>query len=170
MHAQSTNPSRPNIILITTDQQFADAMSFRMGKRWIHTPNMDKLAEEGMFFTRSYAENPLCVPSRNSIVTGLYSHTTGIEANNDLARDGVKNPKSMGTYFKDAGYETAYFGKWHLNYNTKDKSAHGFETVETFSKRINDDTLPTAVNEFLKKNYHKPLLLWVSFVNPHDIC
>lgn len=72
---------RPNIILIITDQQFADAMSFRMGHEWISTPNMDALASQGVFFTKAYAANPLCAPSRNAIITGQYPHVTGIQTN-----------------------------------------------------------------------------------------
>jgi len=178
-HAQSSNSSKPNIVIITTDQQFADAMSFRMGKKWIHTPNMDKLASEAMFFTRAYAANPLCVPSRNSIITGQFPHTIGIQANDDLASwGGNKNQKywtnqdykSLGIYFRDAGYETAYFGKWHLNYDPKDNASNGFEIVEELSKSYTDDKIPNAVNGFLEQTHQKPLLLWASFYNPHDIC
>lgn len=178
-YAQSSSSSKPNIVIITTDEQFANAMSFRMGEKWIHTPNMDKLASEAMFFTSAYAANPLCVPSRNSMITGQFSHTTGILANDDLANWGEKKNqkywtkqdyKSLGVYFRDAGYETAYFGKWHLNYDPKDKDSNGFETVEELSKSHTDDNIPSAVKGFLEKTHQKPLLLWTSFYNPHDIC
>ena len=62
-------PERPNILLIITDQQFADAMSCCIGRDYIHTPNMDSLAENGMRFTRAYCANPLCVPSRAAMFT-----------------------------------------------------------------------------------------------------
>jgi choline-sulfatase len=175
--------NRPNIVFITTDQQMADAMSFRMGNKWIHTPNMDRLASRGVFFTRAYAANPLCAPSRNSIVTGRFPHTTGIEKNGDLAIWGNwnkppeslnywtgENFKSMGTYFKDAGYETAHFGKWHINYNPADKAVHGFETVRHPTKPINDISVPYEADKFLKRPHKKPFMLWASFINPHDIC
>jgi choline-sulfatase len=56
----------PNILVIITDQQFADAMSRCIGRDYIHTPNMDALAANGMRFTKAYCANPLCIPSRRS--------------------------------------------------------------------------------------------------------
>lgn len=171
--------SRPNIIVITTDQQSADAMSFLMGKQWINTPAMDQLASAGMVFTNAYSANPLCAPSRNSMITGLYPHQTGIEANGDLSGFSTKEPThywtgkkftSIGTYFKNAGYETAYFGKWHLNYDKKDTASYGFENARFISPRGMDDSLPELADHFLKSKHKKPFLLFLSFLNPHDVC
>jgi len=177
---QRTNDTRPNIIIITTDQQSADAMSFVMGDKWLHTPAMDELASQGIVFRNAYSANPLCVPSRNSMITGRFPHTTGVESNSDLAHYGrnnnktntrvAKDFKSMGVYFKDAGYETAYFGKWHLNYNPRDTAIHGFETIRFTTGRGDDDSLPGLVNGFLNQQHKKPFLLFVSFLNPHDVC
>jgi arylsulfatase A-like enzyme len=75
----------PNILLIMTDQQSADAMSCRMGNRYIRTPAMDELAARGISFTRAYTPNPLCVPARTSIFTGQPPHVTGFQTN-DLKR------------------------------------------------------------------------------------
>jgi len=69
---------KPNVLFIITDQQFADAMSFRMGNQFLKTPNMDKLAAEGVVFSQAYCSNPISVPSRSSIFTGRYTHETGI--------------------------------------------------------------------------------------------
>lgn len=141
---------------------------------------MDALASQGVVFKNAYAANPICAPSRNSIITGLYPHTTRIEGNKELAVAGNPNQKnnqwtgadfkSMGTYFKEAGYETAYFGKWHLNYNPKDTNAHGFETSEFTTETGKDALLPQAVKNFLQQKHEKPLLLFVSILNPHNIC
>jgi choline-sulfatase len=170
---------RPNIIVITTDQQSADALSFFMGKKWLNTPAMDQLASAGMVFTNAYAANPLCAPSRNSMITGLYPHQTGIQANADLSGFSTKVPShywtgknftSIGTYFKNAGYETAYFGKWHLNYDQKDTASYGFENVRFISARGKDDSLPELADHFLKSEHKKPFLLFLSFLNPHDVC
>lgn len=171
VHAQKD--PRPNIILITTDQQSADAMSFVMGKRWINTPNMDELASQGVVFKRAYAANPICAPSRNSIITGRYPHITKMEGNYELQKKQYwKNAdfESMGTYFKNAGYETAYFGKWHLNYDPKDIGAHGFETSRFTTGEGKDSELPGTVNQFLEKQHTKPFLMFVSLLNPHNIC
>jgi len=77
----SVAAERPDIVLIMTDQQFADAMSCRMGDQYIQTPTMDGLAKTGTLFTRAYTPNPLCMPARNSIFTGRYPHQTGIAKN-----------------------------------------------------------------------------------------
>lgn len=174
------NKERPNIILITTDQQSAEAMSFFMGKQLINTPNMDQLAAEGVVFRNAYVSNPICAPSRNSIITGLYPHTTHIEGNKELSVKDNPNQKkkfwtgndftSMGTYFKNAGYETAYFGKWHLNYDPKDATAHGFETSAFTTENGKDSMMPGVINDFLQKHHSKPLLMFVSLLNPHNIC
>ncbi len=172
--------ARPNIILITTDQQSAEAMSFFMGKQLINTPNMDQLAAEGVAFKNAYVANPICAPSRNSIITGLYPHITHIEGNKELSVKDNPNLKksfwtnenftSMGTYFKDAGYETAYFGKWHLNYDPKNAAAHGFETTAFTTENGKDSMMPVVINNFLQKQHSKPLLMFVSLLNPHNIC
>lgn len=171
--ANAQSDSRPNIILITTDQQSADAMSFVMGKRWINTHNMDELASQGVVFKRAYAANPLCAPSRNSIITGRFPHITKMVGNSELLKNHYwtnSDFTSMGTYFKNGGYETAYFGKWHLNYNAKDANAHGFETSAFTTGEGKDNELPGVVNDFLKKQHTKPFLLFVSLLNPHNIC
>ncbi|MBN2217578.1 MAG: sulfatase-like hydrolase/transferase [Pirellulales bacterium] len=64
--------ARPNIVFIITDQHFAEVMSCRMGKRYLHTPAMDRLSQTGMLFTRAYSPNPLCMPTRILIRTGYY--------------------------------------------------------------------------------------------------
>lgn len=177
--ANAQTNKRPNIILITTDQQSADAMSCVLGKQWLNTPNMDKLAAEGVVFKNAYVANPICAPSRNSIITGLYPHITHIEGNAALSvlvsgnnrKKFWKNEdfKSMGTWFKEAGYETAYFGKWHLNYNPNDTSAHGFETTAFTTETGKDSLIPDVVNNFLQKQHTKPFLMFVSVLNPHNI-
>lgn len=162
---------RPNVLLIMTDQQCADAMSCRMGKGLVSTPVMDGLAAQGMLFTRAYSSNPLCMPLRNSLFTGRYPHETRVTANIGPA-DGL-DPQEftcMGTYFKNAGYETAYSGKWHLCFKIKDAATHGFEVLNGGSKDNHDDLAAEAVVEFLKKPHDKPFLLVASFLNPHNIC
>jgi arylsulfatase A-like enzyme len=175
--AQKHSGGKPNIIVIITDQQFSDAMSCRMGHQWINTPSVDRLAEQGVVFTRAYAANPLCAPSRNSIITGQYPHVTGIESNgkqNELydAKDYFNGDrfKSLGTYFREGGYETAYFGKWHINFDPNDKEASGFDRIRFATGRGDDDSLPVITDRFLKQKHDTPFLLFLSFLNPHDVC
>ncbi len=158
--------ARPNLILIMTDQQSAEAMSCCLGSEFLRTPAMDKLAAGGVRFTRAYAANPLCVPSRNAIFTGRYPHQTGVMTNDP--RDPLDHAEfpNLGSYFKNAGYETAYYGKWHLCYDVKRAETHGFETV---SGGRDTDAASHAV-EFLARKHERPFLLVVSFLNPHNIC
>ena len=168
---------RPNILFIITDQQSADVMSCRMGRQYIHTPAMDSLAARGMLFTRAYSSNPLCMPLRNSLFTGRYPHETGVTMNTG-PEGGSLAPEfvCMGTYFRAAGYETAYSGKWHLCFNEKDPGTHGFTILDAKSSRKPaggdnyDSRVSRAAVEFLEQPRGRPFLLVVSLMNPHNIC
>jgi len=169
--AQDVPAKKPNILFIITDQQFADAMSCRMGREYIHTPVMDGLAKRGMLFARAYSSNPLCMPYRNSVFTGRYPHETGV-TKNEHPKGGL-DPKEfvcLGTYFRRGGYDTAYSGKWHLCFNEKDSNTHGFEIVTGKGQGGHDDGVTVGVKEFLARPHDKPFLLVASFLNPHNIC
>ena len=158
-------PNRPNILIIITDQQFADAMSCAIGRDYIHTPNMDSLADSGMRFTRAYCANPLCVPSRAAMFSGRYPHETDIQTNTRKRVDPKTFP-CMGRIFKAAGYDTGFFGKWHMPFDVKRKTVHGFDTVGGRSC-IYDGT---AAAKFIAKDRPGPFLAVASFMNPHNIC
>ena len=160
------NAAKPNILLIMTDQQFAEAMSCVIGKQYLNTPAMDSLAAGGMRFTHAYSPNPLCVPARTSIFTGYYPCQTGIQTNDNATIDPKKFP-SMGTIFKTAGYDTGFCGKWHMPLPIKDVATHGFTWRAGGDKH--DEANATAAVKFLKTKRDKPFLLVVSLTNPHDI-
>jgi len=160
---------KPNVLFIMTDQQFADIMSCRMGTKYINTPAMDSLAKDGMLFTEAYSPNPLCMPARNSIFTGRYPHETGCQKNSKGKLDPAEFP-NMGTYFKNAGYDTGYIGKWHKWYSSKDTQSHGFDMTALLHGKGHDNELPAPAIEFMQKNRQNPFLLVVSFSNPHDVC
>ena len=160
---------RPNVLLIMTDQQSAEAMSCRIGDTYLKTPAMDSLAARGMLFTRAYCANPLCVPSRTAIFTGRYSHETGAQTNNFRSLDLATFP-CLGTVFKEAGFDTGYVGKWHLPINRKDKAAHGFDLMENIKNNGGDADTPALAVEFLRRARQGPFFLVVSAVNPHNIC
>ena len=103
--------TRPNILFVFTDDHAYQACS-AYGSRINETPNIDRLALEGMRFDKCYVTNSICGPCRASILTGLYSHGNGFYVNENANFDGSQPtfPKML----RKAGYETAIIGKWHL--------------------------------------------------------
>ena len=102
---------RPNIVLIVSDDHAYQAIS-AYGNQQIRTPNIDRIAKEGVLFNKAYVTNSICGPSRAVILTGKYSHKNGFKDNEHSSFDGSQN-----TFIKEltkAGYQTAWIGKWHL--------------------------------------------------------
>ncbi len=171
MAAGAARRSRPNVLIITTDQQRVDAMS-AAGNKWAKTPHMDSIAASGVYFRKSYCPYPLCSPSRASLHTGRTPHEIGVD-HNSLPIDPAIT--ISGQVFKAAGYDTAYSGKWHLPAVYPADGIAGFEVLNKgdrknkLAKHVDDGTMNQAV-EFLKRKREKPFYLVVSFINPHDIC
>ena len=166
-HLLAGEVRRPNILLIMTDQQFADVLSCTMGTRYIRTPNIDSLTARGMLFTKAYCANPLCVPNRTSVFTGRYPHEHGKQINSTNEIDAKEFP-NIGMLLRKAGYTTGYFGKWHLPYpfrkTTPEKSGYD----ERFDAKDFQIAAPTI--EFIKKNKSNPFFVVFSLMNPHNIC
>lgn len=103
---------RPNIILILADDHTTQAISaYRHPLELVKTPNIDRLADEGMLFQRALVPNSICAPSRAAILTGKYSHKNGIFRNWSTF-DGTQ--QTLPKLLRNAGYQTALIGKWHL--------------------------------------------------------
>lgn len=183
----------PNVLFIMTDQQFADAMSCRMGDRYLHTPAMDSLAARGTLFRNAYTPHPLCVPARASLITGRYPHELGImdlDAFGKPHLDGSRhNPAvdtrrfpTIATHFRNAGYETGYIGKWHIPLDIENSQESGFDfssNILTEFVRNNqvmhghnrvDHRNAEETAKFLTAPRPRPWFLMVSFNNPHNIC
>ena len=108
--SQQADSQRPNIVFIFTDDHCTQALSAYDSSR-ITTPNMDRIAREGMRFDRCYVTNGICGPSRAVIQTGKYSHLNGFIRNgNRFNGDQQTFPKLL----RASGYQTAVIGKWHL--------------------------------------------------------
>ena len=108
--ARAAEQRRPNIIFMFADDQVKESMGYT-GNTVIHTPNMDRLAKEGVFFENAFITTPICAVSRASILTGQHMRRHGIE---DFATP-LSDEALDQTYpvlLRDAGYRTAYLGKF----------------------------------------------------------
>lgn len=181
---------RPNILLVITDDQRYDTLSVVQAEQgekgrfpWIETPNMDRLAKDGVRFRNAFVVNSVCSPSRASILTGLYSHHNGI------ANNRTPFPENATTYVKllrEAGYRTGYFGKWHMGFQSGQRP--GFDFSASFVGQghyfdepfeINGRAVPTKgwvddvttdyALEFLRENNGsgQPFAMTVGYKSPH---
>ncbi|MBO9561118.1 MAG: sulfatase-like hydrolase/transferase [Niastella sp.] len=127
--------NRPNIIYILTDDMgFSDIGCF--GGQFLPTPNIDRLAKSGRKFTQYYSAAPICSPSRAGFLTGMYpgrwnfaTYLDNKKHNKDAEQADYLDPAapSIGRFFKNAGYATGHFGKWHMGGGRDVKDAPGFE-------------------------------------------
>jgi len=101
------------------------------------------------------------------MLNGYLPHENGVTTNCQL-RQHVRLPM-MGTILADAGYDTGYFGKWHIALPPNDTEAHGFSFVDPTIQNM-DDRVPAACDQFFRQERREPFLAVASFVNPHDIC
>ncbi|MEJ2701734.1 MAG: sulfatase-like hydrolase/transferase [Sedimentisphaerales bacterium] len=156
------------MFFIMTDQQQA-AMLSCAGNQWLKTPALDRLAASGIRFERAYASNPVCVPSRYSLQTGLMPSAIGMGRNEDSPQSTVTEAmveQSLGQLLKEAGYETVYGGKVHLPKKMNRIQNLGYRIL-TRNRRHG---LAEACAKFIKGPHNKPFFLFASFINPHDIC
>jgi arylsulfatase len=188
---------KPNLILFLPDQQRADTLACCGGVK-VHAPNLNKLASESVVFQRAYVTHPVCVPSRSSLMTGMWPHNNRC-TNNNVALD--PQFRVFTEMIGDGDYRTAYLGKWHLG--NEAVAQHGFESwlsvrnepgsdYHAFlqSKGIVSDRpdggystlavsrLPLELSkprflerhacEFIQKHRHDPFILVVAFEEPHS--
>jgi choline-sulfatase len=146
-------------VLLISDQHSGKIMT-QTDYPYIKTPGIDKLAAEGVTFTRSYCTYPVCVASRASIMTGMMPSRSHSEL---TAYPGI------GKVLKEAGYETAYFGKWHVS-NSKIEEVADWHGFESYVDENNDSKTAKMAVDFLNREHEKPFFIVVSFLNPHDCC
>ena len=171
--------SRPNIIFIFTDDHALQAIS-AYGSVINQTPNIDRLASEGMIFRNTFCTNSICAPSRAVIQTGKHSHLNGVIDNREVFDSAqVTFPKLL----QQGGYQTAMIGKWHLKsepvgfnywkvlpgqgqyYNPDFRTPNGLERIEGYVTDIVTD----VSLEWLKngRDKSKPFMLMTQQKAPH---
>ena len=104
--------ARPNILWLMSDQHNAACLG-AAGHPDVRTPNLDALAADGVRFENAFCNNPICAPSRISMIAGQYPHTTGVTGNDVFDID-VENPGTLATFLRRHGYQTALIGKGHM--------------------------------------------------------
>ena len=161
---------RPNILLISTDQQFCEAVSC-LGNTDLKTPNIDRIAAKGVFFRSTYASDPICVPSRTSYMTGCMPHETGVTFNHELENFPLRQPCGA-QFLRSGGYDTGHVGKWHIPRDIGDNGWSGFNYIRAARNNRVDFDIVEPCLEFINRprKAGRPFFLVASFVNPHDIC
>lgn len=119
--APSPGPNATNLLIIVSDDLSAFCLGATGSPRGA-TPNLDTLARQGVYFSRAYCNSPLCTPSRQSFITGLLPHATGVTR---LVSRLPENALTLGAWLKSKGYRTAAVGKMHFN----GPGRHGFDTL-----------------------------------------
>lgn len=147
----SINEIQPNIVFIITDDHAYQALS-AYDNSLIQTPNIDRLANEGMLFNKAYVTNSICSPSRAVALTGKFSHLNSVRDNLDVFDTSqVTFPRLL----QKAGFETAIYGKWHLKSEPK-----GFDFWEVLPDQGNyyHPEFLTANGEIKEEGYVTDLI------------
>lgn len=179
--AQTTD--RPNIIFILTDDQRFDAIGYA-GNELIHTPEMDKLAEAGTYFSKAMVTTPICAASRASILSGVYERTHRFNFQTGDIRDEYMD-HAYPRVLRAAGYHTGFYGKYGIRYQGEAAMFDEYETYDRnnafndkrgyFYKTINGDTVHLTRYtgqqglDFIDKNADnaQPFCLQLCFSAPH---
>ena len=121
--------ARRNVVFILSDDHRFDFMGFHPeAPDFIETPNMDRMAAGGVHIANAFVSTALCSPSRASILTGQYAHRHGVVDNGTDIPEGTR---FFPEYLQQAGYHTAFFGKWHMGHDTDDPRP-GFDRWVSF--------------------------------------
>lgn len=175
--------SKPrNVIFILSDDHRYDFMGFMGKPKFLETPNMDRMAREGAHVQNAFVTTALCSPSRASVLTGMYSHRHGVVDNDSPEPEhNIFFPE----YLQKIGYETGFFGKWHMGHDD-DAPRQGFDKWVSFrgqgvyydpvlnidGERVQrkgyvTDILTEYAVDWLKQDREKPFFLYLSHKAVH---
>ncbi|MCZ6649377.1 MAG: sulfatase [Acidobacteria bacterium] len=178
-------PRQPNIVMIFTDDQRADSLGCT-AHPFVKTPNIDSLAREGIRFDNMFVITSLCCPSRATVLSGLYTHLTGVSENGqDLSYDA--STPYLPRLLKEAGYTTAFIGKYHMGkkafprpdfdyWAAMDQNGGRGKYIDprlningkvTASVGHSTDVLSGLALDWLKERQDKPFFLLLSLRNLH---
>jgi arylsulfatase A-like enzyme len=148
---------KPNLLFLWTDEQRPDTMA-AYGNRKIQSPSLNRLASQSLVLENPYVSQPVCTPSRSTVMTGLWPHTSGCVANNLPLREDIPCFPQL---VEDSSYATGYFGKWHLG--DEIFAQHGFQewrSIEDGYRRYyragRDQTQKSSYWAFLKEKGYEP--------------
>jgi choline-sulfatase len=160
---------RPHLVFLFADQQHFQAVGRH--DPWFHTPNLDRFAAMSTDFRTAYCTQPLCSPSRSTLMTGRYPHRTGVCDNGLPLRE-----HNIGWYLQRAGYHTAYFGKWHLRdepiaVEGWDESDGVYDEYRPPNRPLSDAEALARALAFVESRpaAADPTALFVSFDEPHGV-
>jgi len=159
-------PRKPNILLISTDQWHHNAFGFR-GNPHLKTPHSDRIAAQGVEFTKSYSADPVCAPARTSWLTGRMPNEHGVIGNTSRVLGSMTD---MGQWFGSHGYETVHVGKWHTPGRDPRNSFQIYCGYHASGQYCDHPVAANAQSYLLNRKRDKPFLMHVSLMNPHDIC
>lgn len=179
--AEEQADTPPNIIFILTDDQRWDALG-HAGNEMIQTPEMDKLAEKGIYFKNAFVTTPICAASRASFLTGLYERRHGYTFEQEMSASFMQN--SYPTLLREAGYYTGFFGKFGVNYPAqdslfdvsdiydrngkfKDRRGYFYKTLAGDSVHLTRYTGQQALDFIGEAPQDQPFCLSLSFSAPH---
>ena len=152
---------KPNIIMILSDEHCGYAMG-HTGDPNLKTPAMDRMAAEGVSFSRAYANCPICTPARGTIFSGRHAHSGPVSGFFDVYK---ASAPSTATILREQGYHTAYFGKWHcgivrdqippeVRKNRQDYKGNAVRTPEHHRAGFQDWFAHECLNEHFKSYYY----------------
>ncbi|MBX7107933.1 MAG: sulfatase-like hydrolase/transferase [Chitinophagales bacterium] len=174
---------RPNILMIILDDARYDSYSCNGGPSFFHSPNIDRIAEEGINFRNSFCVQSYCIPSRGSIVTGLYPHKNGATNNSETIYDYLPTTAKI---LDSAGYYTGWIGKYHMavkpqpgyDYWFATKVNSGIDEYNNLKYNYNGtlatipghdtDIVTDTTLAFLNRNADKNFFVTVGYHAPHN--